>query len=108
MMPRKKKKESSVKTKGKKGGVAVQHQTGTINPIVGAAVGAAVGGVLGAAAAVALSDKETRERLKTAAANIRDQAADRMEHMRSASQDVIDTAKNKAQEKLASPDKKKS
>lgn len=106
-MPRRKKKNTSVQTKGKKGGMAVQHQTGNINPMVGAAVGAAVGGVLGAAAAVALSDKETRERLKTAAGTLRDQAADRFEHMRHASEDVIDAAKDKAQEKLGSPDKKK-
>lgn len=116
-MPNKKtdgKKEKVGKTRrphqGKKGGQAMQQQGG-INPIVGATVGAAVGGVVGAAAAVALSDKETREKLKTsvktAAGNLRDQAASKMEEMKGEAQDVAEVTKKEAQKKLVGEDKKK-
>ena len=86
-------------TKGKKGGAAMQQQGG-FNPIVGATVGAAVGGVMGAAAAVALSDKETREKLKTVAANLRGEVAEKMEEMKGKAQDVAEVAKKEAQKSL--------
>lgn len=66
--------------RGKKGGVAMKQDQG-INPLVGAAVGAAVGSVMGAAAAVALSDKNTREKVKEVATSLRDQAAERIEDL---------------------------
>lgn len=80
--------------KGKKGGMAMQPQdTKGVNPVIGAAVGAAVGGVVGAAAAVALSDKDTREKLKVAATNVREQASDKLGEMTSKANDTAQKTK---------------
>lgn len=97
--------------KGKKGGIAMQqHPQSTeqgINPLVGAAVGAAVGGVVGAAAAVALSDKDTREKVKEVATNFRDQAAVRLEDITSKAKETAKVAKNDMQHRLQGPNKDK-
>ncbi len=103
-MPHKKGK-SSTYSKGHKGGEATAQQGG-INPIVGATVGAAVGGIVGAAAAVALSDKETREKLKTAAGNLRDQATEKVQEMRSKAKHAADVTKREAQKHLPVKDEK--
>lgn len=98
-MPRKKTKKTA--TRGRKGGTAVAYQQPSpINPLVGAAIGAAVGGVMGAAAAVALSDKETRNKLKVAAGNIRDQAVERIDEMRTKGSHVVDATKEAAKKEM--------
>ncbi len=99
-------KEMKHKAQGRKGG-ATMHQQGGINPIVGATVGAAVGGVVGAAAAVALSDKDTREKIKTAANNLKDQATQKMKDMQGKAQNVAEITKKEAQKQLAGKDGKK-
>lgn len=104
----------SKKPQGKKGGVAMQStasprssKNGSINPLVGAAVGAAVGGVVGAAAAVALSDDDTRKRVKEVAGNLKDQATERMHEMSSKAKHVADTAKEDVQHQLENTEKNK-
>lgn len=93
--------------KGQKGGLAMQQPSEHgVSPLIGAAVGAAVGGVMGAAAAVALSDKNTREKVKEVATNLRDQAAGRIEEMASKAKESAKVAKDDIQHRLQTPGKK--
>ena len=111
-MPRKKmnhqKQEKAQSKKGKKGGMAMQPQDAKgVNPVIGAAVGAAVGGVVGAAAAVALSDKDTRKKLKVAATNVREQASEKIGEMASRASDAAQKTKE-GLPALSQPAKKRS